>query len=121
MAWKRAIQLDSGRPQRDTKPARNPVRNALIALVVAIIGVGAFLVLCPQAREPVYEGKLLSDNDCHCRVIGALGLGRLGTNAQQAVLALPLRLNDRECVVRYDVTNALKAIDPEAAIRAGVQ
>ena len=49
------------------------------------------------------------------------GLGTLGTNAASAVPALLKFLTDSDKSVRASATNALKAIDPQAAAKAGVQ
>ena len=55
------------------------------------------------------------------RLYAAHGLGRLGTNAQQAVPTLVAWLGDPDAFYRVAATNALKAIDPEAAAKAGVK
>ena len=52
---------------------------------------------------------------------GAAFLERFGTNSQGAVPALVLLLSDPHADVRSAITNALKAIDPEAAAKAGVK
>jgi len=52
-------------------------------------------------------------------VVGALGA--MGTAAWQAVPALVLSLSDSNFNVRLAATNALMAIDPEAAAKAGVK
>ena len=76
--------------------------------------------VAPEQAMPVLL-KALSDHDAKYRVIGAYGLGRLETNAQQAVPALALLLNDPEYYVRWEVSNTLKAIDPGAAAKAGLE
>jgi HEAT repeat protein len=63
----------------------------------------------------------LNDTNFVIRMVAAGGLGRLGTNSQRAVPALLLLLSDPSLDVRPEVTNALKAIDPEAAARVGVK
>jgi HEAT repeat protein len=49
------------------------------------------------------------------------GLGAMGTNAAPAVPALVKFLTDPDAYLRACATNALKAIDPEAAAKAGVK
>jgi HEAT repeat protein len=63
----------------------------------------------------------LSNTNFVIRMVAARGLGRFGTNSQRAVPPLVLLLSDPSLDVRPEVTNALKAIDPEAAARAGVK
>jgi hypothetical protein len=48
-------------------------------------------------------------------------LGQFGAQAKPAVPVLLGFLNDTKTYVRLDATNALKAIDPEAAAKAGVR
>jgi hypothetical protein len=48
-------------------------------------------------------------------------LCQFGAQAKPAVPSLLRLLNDSQASVRSDVTNALKAIDPEAAAKAGVK
>jgi HEAT repeat protein len=63
----------------------------------------------------------LSDTNFFIRLVAANGLGRFGTNAQQAVPALARLLSDPDSRVRRVATNALKKIDPEAASKVGVK
>ena len=65
--------------------------------------------------------KLLSDTNINVRYAAARGIQHFGTNAHQAVPALVLSLRDSSSGVRYAATDALKAIDPEAAAKAGVK
>jgi HEAT repeat protein len=65
--------------------------------------------------------KLLSDTNIFVRRRAARRLGDFGPNAQQAVPALVGMLNDQDEFARDAGTNALKAIDPEAAAKAGVK
>ena len=53
--------------------------------------------------------------------MAAWALAGCRTNAQPAVPALLLLLSDQKEEVRKAATNAIKAIDPEAAARAGVK
>jgi HEAT repeat protein len=48
-------------------------------------------------------------------------LRQFGAQAKPAVLVLLRLLNDAHEGIRSDATNALKAIDPEAAAKAGVE
>jgi hypothetical protein len=50
-----------------------------------------------------------------------LVLGEFGENAKPAIQAILQRLNDKDDFVRFQATNALKQIDPEAADKAGVR
>jgi HEAT repeat protein len=74
----------------------------------------------PSVLMPVFA-KSLKDADPFVRRNAAEGLGNLGAEARQTVPALAHLLSDPEGVVRSAATNALKAIDPEAAAKAGVK
>jgi HEAT repeat protein len=63
----------------------------------------------------------MGDSEIYLRSIAAKGLARIGTNAQQTVPDLIPMLNDSNALIRSAATNALKAIDPEAAAKAGVK
>jgi HEAT repeat protein len=63
----------------------------------------------------------LSDPDRNIRALAARSLAGFGTNAQQASLTLVRLLSDPSQPVRAAASNALKAIDPEAAAKAGVE
>jgi HEAT repeat protein len=65
--------------------------------------------------------KSLGDPNLPGPVLAARALAEFGTNAQQAVPALLPLLSDPNVIVRSTATNALKAIDPEAAAKAGVK
>jgi HEAT repeat protein len=65
--------------------------------------------------------KALTDTDPIVRLSAARGLERLGTNAQDAVPTLVLLLSDSILNLRLAATNALKAIAPETAAKAGVK
>jgi HEAT repeat protein len=65
--------------------------------------------------------KCLSDTNNDVRTLAAQGLGWYGTEARQAVPALVPLLNDPYRLARVTATNALNAIDPEAAAKAGVK
>ncbi len=65
--------------------------------------------------------KLLTDSDGNVQFAAARGLQQFGTNAQQAVPKLVLSLNDPSPAIRSAATNALKAIDPEAAAKAAIK
>jgi hypothetical protein len=92
----------------------NPFERELAVEMLASAGVA------PELVVPALL-KALGDKNLNNRVRVAQGLGRFGTNAQQAVPALTLLLNDPDFSLRYLATNTLKAIDPAAAARAGVQ
>jgi HEAT repeat protein len=74
----------------------------------------------PQQVVPALVNAL-SDTNWFTRLMAAKGLGHLGTNAQQAAPALVPMLSDPNAMVRRGATYALKAIDPEAAAKAGVK
>jgi HEAT repeat protein len=63
----------------------------------------------------------LTDSFFMVQLDAAKGLEHFGTNATQAVPALLLALSDVHPDVRTAATNALKAIAPQAATRAGIQ
>jgi len=65
--------------------------------------------------------NLLRDANSFTRWQGALFLERFGTDSQGAVPTLIPLLSDSHADVRRAVTNALKAIDPEAAAKAGIK
>jgi HEAT repeat protein len=89
---------------------------------VRSIAVEALAGVDAQPREVVPAlVKALSDTAPIIRVYAARGLGRWGTNAQDAVPTLVLFLRDPLPHLRFAATNALKAIDPEAAAKAGVK
>lgn len=69
--------------------------------------------LVPLSQQQVNE-KIVRRNAIWC-------LGGFGWKAKPAVPALESLLTDYDLDVRVDTTNALKAIDPEAAARAGVK
>jgi len=74
----------------------------------------------PQLVVPALV-RALGDTNWVIRLVAARGLGNFGTNAQQAVPALVILLSDPNMRVRPNATNALKAIDPEVAAKAGVK
>jgi HEAT repeat protein len=74
----------------------------------------------PQQVVPILTASL-SDPDRNIRALAARSLAGFGTNAQQASLTLVRLLSDPDQRVRAAATNSLKAIDPEAAAKAGVQ
>jgi HEAT repeats len=65
--------------------------------------------------------KCLKDTNSDVRLFAARALGQLGSAAKAAVPALVTLLNDPEYFVRLNAGDALKAIDPEAAAKAGVK
>ena len=65
--------------------------------------------------------RCLSYTNYSVRMLAAIGLGYFGTNAQQAVPALVPMLSDPDSQIRGTADADLKAIDPEAAAKAGVQ
>ena len=60
------------------------------------------------------------DSDAGVRYYAIKALEKFGQDAELAVPALVLSLNDPDWEVRGYATNALKAIDPEAAAKAGI-
>jgi HEAT repeat protein len=65
--------------------------------------------------------KSLHDPDTSVRTYAAAALGEFGTNGKSAVGPLVEMLSETNQDARNAVTKALKAIDPEAAARAGVK
>lgn len=63
--------------------------------------------------------ELLGDNDSDVRSYTAYALGEIGPDAEAAVPALILLLDDNES--HDDAAEALKKIDPEAAVKSGVK
>jgi HEAT repeat protein len=75
----------------------------------------------PDRVVPVLTNAL-RDPDSGVQTHAAMALGKFGPNAKLAVPALVEYLNARESRTdRSDVTDALRAIDPEAAAKAGVE
>jgi hypothetical protein len=73
----------------------------------------------PEVAVPALV-KCLSDPDFEVRGYAALGLKPFGVDARQAVPALVLLLHG-DLMSHFYATKALKAIDPEAAAKAGVK
>jgi hypothetical protein len=69
---------------------------------------------------PVLAESLSNTNE-GIRFYAASGLGDFGAEAREAVPALVGLLHDPDLFARIAATNALKAIDPEAAAQAGVK
>jgi HEAT repeat protein len=63
----------------------------------------------------------LHDPDLSVQLSALASLGDFGPEAKLAVPVLVELLNATDEYVRGDVTNALKAIDPEAAAKAGIK
>jgi HEAT repeats len=63
--------------------------------------------------------RALSDTNRGVRVIAVDSLASFGTNAEMAVPSLIQSLTDQDSIVRTHAADALKAIDPEAAAKAG--
>jgi HEAT repeat protein len=63
----------------------------------------------------------LDDSNSKVRVDAALALGEYGTDAKPAVPVLIDLLNDKGKGVKNSTTLALKMIDPEAAVKAGLK
>ena len=63
----------------------------------------------------------LQDKNHYVRRDAARGLGNFGADAKNAVEPLIARLKDDEPSVRKAAASSLKAIDPAAAKKAGVQ
>jgi hypothetical protein len=85
----------------------------------------AVMVLAQGQHEPSLVvpalSKCLSDTNSDVRTFAAQGLGWYEAEARQAVPALVPLLRDPNGNVRLVATNALKAIDPQAAAKAGVE
>lgn len=73
----------------------------------------------PDRLVPVLI-KLLQDPDAHVRGNALAALQQYGAEAKPAVPALLPLLNNSDLHTRMAATNTLKAIDLEAAIRAGI-
>jgi HEAT repeats len=73
----------------------------------------------PELVVPVLMENLNPTNAILSTTIHVLG--EFGEQARPAVPALLQYLNDKDDFVRYETTNALKAIDPAAATKAGVR
>jgi HEAT repeat protein len=65
--------------------------------------------------------RLITDPDAPVRYSAVHALGKFGRQAQAAVPALVEALKDKEPLSYTIVSRSLKAIDPEAAAKAGVQ
>ena len=74
----------------------------------------------PSVVIPVLVA-FLSHTNFEVRLWAVEGIGNFGTEAQRVLPALTKMLSDPNGPVRRAATNALKAIDPEAAARAGVK
>jgi hypothetical protein len=74
----------------------------------------------PRLVVPAFV-KCLSDTNFSVRMLAVMGLAGFGTNAQAAVPALVSMLRAPEELLRINATNALKCIDPEAAVKAGMK
>jgi len=84
------------------------------------VAVMALMQVDPELVAPALAPSL-SGTDMVARLLAARGLQHFGTNAQRVVPALVRLLGDPSERVRFDATNALKAIAPEAAAKAGVK
>jgi len=82
---------------------------------------GALSAVGPAERTIPLLSWALSDADPDIREAAVHGLAQFGTNAEQAVLRVVRLLGDSNEMVRNEATNALKAIDPEAAAKTGVK
>ncbi len=65
--------------------------------------------------------KFLHDPRSEFRRVTAFALAKFGTEASPAIPSMLELLKDQDLAVRFSVTNALEAIDPEAAAKAGVK
>ncbi|MDB6019186.1 MAG: putative lyase [Pedosphaera sp.] len=74
----------------------------------------------PELVVPALS-QLLANREIRPRSFAIIALQQFGTNAQSAVPILLNLLQDSSFNVRESTTNALKAIDPSAAAKAGVQ
>jgi HEAT repeat protein len=93
--------------------------NAVVALLVitpdAANKAGADAAMLPALLQ------MLRDSEPALRRSAAEGLAKLGKVAQPAVPALLAVLDDPDPATRKLAANALKAIDIEAAAKAGVR
>jgi HEAT repeat protein len=64
---------------------------------------------------------MLRDSDLQLHAFAATALGEFGNNGKPAVAPLIGLLSEGNQEARKAATNALKAVDPEAAARAGVK
>jgi HEAT repeat protein len=65
--------------------------------------------------------KSLHDPDAGVRTYAASALGKFGTNGKSAIGPLVEMLNETNQDVRSQASKSIKAIDPEAAVKAGVK
>ena len=84
------------------------------------VAVMALMQVDPELVVPALATSL-SGTNMVARLLAARGLQHFVTNAQLVVPALVLLLSDPSERVRFDAANALKAIDPKAAAKAGVK
>jgi HEAT repeat protein len=96
--------------------ATNADRNIRFQAILALGKIHAE----PERFVPALT-TALHDTDSNVRSLALGLLGRFGLDAKPAVPALIESLNDRDTVIRRYATNALKAIDPEAAAKAGIK
>ena len=83
-----------------------------IVLTGAVV-VSAVVEVWPREKEPVYQGKRLSEWIRDDGNPGKYALGKFGTEARPAVPCLIDCLHDPNQSVRDATTNALKHVSPE--------
>jgi hypothetical protein len=74
----------------------------------------------PEKVVPILI-RYLTDKNWNVRVYAVTSLGQFGPEGKLAVPQIASLLNDQDFAVRGEATNALKAIDLEAAAKAGVK
>jgi hypothetical protein len=73
--------------------------------------------------QPAWKSETSSESkgpQCESLIRAINGFGAMGTNAEPAVPALVKFFADPDSAVRASATNAIKAIDPIAAAKAGI-
>jgi len=98
---------------RETTNSHSLVRCESLAALVRI-------TTKPELVVPALTNAL-SDPNSTVRFVACNSLARLGETAKQAVPALVKSLSDPVRDVQFHASRALKAIDPEAAAKAGVK
>jgi hypothetical protein len=75
----------------------------------------------PERVVPVLLNVYESSTELSLRGDAARALARFGAKARSAIPSLIKALQDTDIVMRYTATNALRAIDSEAAAKAGIK
>jgi hypothetical protein len=93
---------------------RSPRVRAQVAATLTTI------ITNPVVAVPLFS-DLLDDPDRWVQVTAADGLGRYGAQAKASVPALSKALSSTDPLIRTHVADALKAIDPRTAAKAGAK